>query len=88
MKLYATTTSERATKGQGGNEYLNIALSLPPINKIYAEMELRFDDILKEYTLKMLPETNGEWIIVGVWNSMGDYQRGFMNRKSKKQKGD
>lgn len=24
MKLYATTTSERASKGQGGNEYLNI----------------------------------------------------------------
>lgn len=24
MKLYATTTSERATKGQGGNEYLLI----------------------------------------------------------------
>lgn len=24
MKLYATTTSERASKGQGGNEYLYI----------------------------------------------------------------
>lgn len=24
MKLYATTTSERASKGQGGNEYLEI----------------------------------------------------------------
>lgn len=24
MKLYATTTSERASKGQGGNEYLDI----------------------------------------------------------------
>lgn len=26
MKLYATTTSERATKGQGGNEYLKIII--------------------------------------------------------------
>ncbi len=26
MKLYATTTSERASKGQGGNEYLFINL--------------------------------------------------------------
>jgi len=26
MKLYATTTSERATKGQGGNEYLIIKI--------------------------------------------------------------
>lgn len=27
MKLYATTTSERASKGQGGNEFLNIELT-------------------------------------------------------------
>ena len=26
MKLYATVTSERATKGQGGNEFINIEL--------------------------------------------------------------
>jgi len=27
MKLYATTTSERASKGQGGNEYLEIVVT-------------------------------------------------------------
>jgi len=26
MKLYATTTSERATSGQGGNKFLNISI--------------------------------------------------------------
>src|SRR3990167_10245045 len=26
MKLYATITSERATEGQGGNDYINISL--------------------------------------------------------------
>lgn len=26
MKLYAITTSERASKGQGGNEYVNIEM--------------------------------------------------------------
>ena len=26
MKLYATTTSERASKGQGGNQFLDISL--------------------------------------------------------------
>lgn len=26
MKLYATTTSERASKGQGGNDYIAIKL--------------------------------------------------------------
>ena len=28
MKLYATTTSERATKGQGGNKFIDISLSV------------------------------------------------------------
>ncbi len=28
MKLYATTTSERASKGQGGNQRLDIQISL------------------------------------------------------------
>jgi hypothetical protein len=27
MKLYATTTSERASKGQGGNKYLDIVIT-------------------------------------------------------------
>ncbi|HVM60180.1 MAG TPA: hypothetical protein VMV72_04870 [Verrucomicrobiae bacterium] len=27
MKLYATVTSERATKGQGGNDFLNIVIT-------------------------------------------------------------
>lgn len=27
MKLYATTSSERATKGQGGNDYLDINIT-------------------------------------------------------------
>ncbi len=28
MKLYATTTSDRASKGQGGNEFINIHLTV------------------------------------------------------------
>jgi len=28
MKLYATTTSERASKGQGGNDYLRVQLTV------------------------------------------------------------
>jgi hypothetical protein len=34
MKLYATTTSERASKGQGGNDYLDI--------RIYGDEGVRF----------------------------------------------
>jgi hypothetical protein len=40
MKLYATTTSERASKGQGGNDYLDIEIlneSQYPIMQIHAK---------------------------------------------------
>jgi len=30
MKLYATVTSERASKGQGGNEWLDVSLTYKP----------------------------------------------------------
>ena len=45
MKLYATITSERATKGQGGNEYITIGL--------YDKNETNIGYI------KMLPDENG-----------------------------
>ena len=35
MKLYATTTSERASKGQGGNKYLNIEIQNEEAERIY-----------------------------------------------------
>ena len=34
MKLYATTTSERATKGQGGNKYINVDITTEDGRKI------------------------------------------------------
>ena len=33
MKLYATTTSERATSGQGGNQFLKIEMQIENIEK-------------------------------------------------------
>jgi len=32
MKLYATTTSERASKGQGGNDYLEIDINAEKVS--------------------------------------------------------
>jgi hypothetical protein len=43
MKLYATTTSERASKGQGGNEYLDIEIQDQNRNTI---LELKIIPIL------------------------------------------
>lgn len=34
MKLYATTTSERASKGQGGNKFIVIDLKIDPILRL------------------------------------------------------
>lgn len=43
MKLYATTTSERASKGQGGNKTLNIDI-------------LVYDRVNPLYTIEVTPE--------------------------------
>lgn len=42
MKLYATTTSERATKGQGGNEYLQIVVKGED-ERSFLELEITHD---------------------------------------------
>ena len=34
MKLYATVTSERASKGQGGNKYLDIEIKAQELEEI------------------------------------------------------
>jgi hypothetical protein len=47
MKLYATTTSERATKGQGG-KYLNIQLSGED-NQPLGVISIRYQEDKKEY---------------------------------------
>lgn len=46
MKLYATTTSERASKGQGGNEYL--------------EINIQDENKRNIFNLAVLPISNGD----------------------------
>ena len=41
MKLYATVTSERATKGQGGNEFLEIEITTQYDKKLYTLANLQ-----------------------------------------------
>lgn len=48
MKLYATVTSERASKGQGGNEYLDIDITVGDAKQPYKLASLtvrRADDL-------------------------------------------
>lgn len=46
MKLYATTTSERASKGQGGNEFLQILITNEEKNNI-AQVNI-YNDIVND----------------------------------------
>lgn len=74
MKLYATATSERASKGQGGNDYMTIEIvdgARQPILSLYmfvndnntADIKLREWATAKTHylnTVKLGAETKGE----------------------------
>jgi len=51
MKLYATTTSERATKGQGGNEFLDIMIEVEDLERTVLTF-LRVEQQDNEFVLK------------------------------------
>ena len=46
MKLYATITSERATKGQGGNKRLNIDILVYDRNNPLYQIEITTDELI------------------------------------------
>ena len=73
MKLYATVTSERASKGQGGNNYLHIALNVEdrenPIGYIELEMHPK-----KEWTLKWRSQQN-EPLLLAQGELKGEKQK-------------
>lgn len=55
MKLYATTTSERASKGQGGNKFLKILITVGKNREKMIALELTYQpgvDGLMFYFLK------------------------------------
>ena len=71
MKLYSTTTSERASKGQGGNEYIEIELKAfdrnKPIGKILLTTEADATNKKNQYILKWQDNTiegNEDWHIL------------------------
>ena len=50
MKLYSTITSERASKGQGGNKYIDIVLSRGSASESVEEYKISFtNDVLSIY---------------------------------------
>ena len=85
MKLYSTITSERATKGQGGNEYLIIkVLNEDKEEAITLEIKPRLCingkkiDVICHYDRYLAPE-----IIRIPWDLKGKRQKGEMTQAEK-----
>jgi hypothetical protein len=78
VKLYATVTSERASKGQGGNEYLIIDLTVGnAAREQIGQVELIYNDdrkhgvALDEWVLQYRAgdsEADNEWAIIAHGN--------------------
>jgi len=83
MKLYATTTSERASKGQGGNKYLNIEIKaegfegIPTRTNMYRISISKNDNDGGLYA-ELLKYSNHEIIVLD--NIKGNRQKGEPER--------
>jgi len=75
MKLYATVTSERASKGQGGNKYIRIELAAGSA-----------EDSKMKYVLEFTPD----WILLrdNYGNELYHDKREMIETKGEKQKGE
>lgn len=92
MLLYAKTTSERASKGQGGNEFVLTEFTVGTPDNIVGQVELYlFDDDVKhgtdnnEWLLKFRhggDEEDNDWDII----AQGHIPSKPKNKKGKKQK--
>lgn len=90
MKLYATTISERASKGQGGNEHLDIKITDENNNLIFS-----FYILPKDRTGRYVIEINGNLdVLQQIETDIGDaidrcLERIYQGKqKGKSQKGE
>ncbi len=64
MKLYATTTSERASKGQGGNKYLNIDINVLGDQDPSYRVRVIDDELLDIIYLSFENKINDKWVML------------------------
>jgi len=67
MKLYATTTSERATKGQGGNDFLIVDFYAHDKKKPVVQVELYLNHDINNYG-----DDVDEWVLTYRYNEEDD----------------
>jgi hypothetical protein len=82
MNIYATTTSERASKGQGGNKYLNIELK-DEYENIILSLHYQNDD--KKMYLSCV---KGEFWALSALNTHTRLALNELEQKGKSQKGE
>lgn len=85
MKLYATVTSERASKGQGGNKFLEIELKVRDRNVPIGLILLDYKNDIRDHKAD-----SDEWVL--TWTPEGATDRQIIAQghvkgiKGKKQK--
>jgi hypothetical protein len=88
MKLYATITSERASKGQGGNEYVYIRVQgAPPAVGVLLDIELEPDGYGHAHVKKVMGSVS---LLRGIISVASEYIENTLEetRKGEKQKGE
>jgi hypothetical protein len=87
MKLYATTTSERASKGQGGNKYLHIDILCKTDlgNEIISQINVETNDY-NEAIIKYVNVVNG--VEIGLAKELKRISLKGKRQKGKQQKGE
>jgi len=75
MLLYATTTSERASKGQGGNEFIKTDITFN--EKLIARLELKKNNA-GEFILGLIEFNENEFGVKAstIWREKGKSQKG------------
>lgn len=73
MKLYATVTSERASKGQGGNKFVYSQFTLE--RELIGEVELYLQED-GEWILQWRKDENHDWDTLRQGQIKGEKQKG------------
>lgn len=87
MKLYATVSSERATKGQGGNNHLEITLKAGEKRETILSFSVIAPDDKSKYVTIRNIQSDGVWIMSHFHNHYNDILKETYN-KGERQKGE
>ena len=93
MKLYATITSERATKGQGGNKYLIIEIKAErfegiPTRANQYRLSLSADPTSNKLYAELLEYSTGEVMVLTKGNKQKGEECGNCGREATQSIGD